>query len=114
MRTIFLASVLVSLTLVLSYCSASKKAAKAPKTAYATGVQPLILANCSPCHIPAKNGNKKALDTYDAAKANIDTIIARIELTPGQKGFMPSRKPKLSDSIIAVFKKWKADGLVQN
>src|SRR5437016_7365688 len=49
---------------VLSNCSSSKKAATPPprKMTYATDLQPAIMANCSPCHVPSKGGNKKAYD----------------------------------------------------
>lgn len=105
---------LVATAFIFSYCSSSKKSAsKAPSKEIYTGhVETLIMANCAPCHIPAEGGKKKALDTYDKAKAEIDDIIKRIELHPGEKGFMPSKKPRLNDSTIAVFKKWKEDGLM--
>lgn len=97
------------------YCSSSKKSVAAAKPVllnYVTNVQPTIVANCSPCHIPPR-GNKKALDTYDASKANIDDIITRIKLNPGQRGFMPFKHDKLSDSVINIFVQWKSDGLLE-
>ena len=96
----------------LQFCSSSKKAAKTPPPlTYTTDVQPLIVANCTPCHFPAKGGNKKPLDTYGATTANIDDIINRIQRSPDQRGFMPFKHPKLSDSTINVFVQWKKDGL---
>ena len=97
----------------LQFCSSSKHGIKTsqPQLTYTTNVQPLIVANCSPCHIPAKGGRVKALDTYAAATANIDDIINRIQRTPDQKGFMPNKHPKLSDSTINVFVQWKSNGL---
>lgn len=95
------------------YCTSSKKTSSATnpvRVTYVADVQPTILANCSPCHIPPK-GFKKALDTYDAAKANINDIIARINMNPGEKGFMPFKHSKLSDSLINIFVKWNAAGL---
>lgn len=114
MKQNLLATALIATVFIFSYCSSTKKTASkpAPKEVYAGHIETLIMANCAPCHIPAKGGNKKALDTYDKAKAQIDTIIRRIELHPGEKGFMPSKKPRLNDSTIAVFKKWKEDGLM--
>jgi hypothetical protein len=45
---------------------------------------------------------------------DIDEIIRRIELNPTDKGFMPFKKTaKLNDSTINVFKKWKADGMLE-
>ncbi len=81
-----------------------------PKITYIADVQPLIVGNCSPCHIPPK-GNKRAFDNYDSVKVNIDEMIARIEKQPDEKGFMPFKHPKLPDSTIMVFVNWKNDGL---
>jgi hypothetical protein len=69
--------------------------------------------NCTPCHIPSKGGNKKPYDVYANVKTDIDEMIRRIELNPTDKGFMPFKKAKLHDSTIAVFKKWRADGLLE-
>lgn len=100
---------------VLQFCSSSKKAAKAkePKITYTANVQPIMVANCTPCHFPPK-GNKKAFDNYLAVKTNIDSMIICIQKNPGEKGFMPFKHPKLSDSTINVFVKWKNDGLLEN
>jgi hypothetical protein len=97
--------------LILQFCSSSKNAAKKHhQFTYTADIQPLLVANCSPCHFPPK-GNKKPLDTYAAATANIDDVIARIQKNPGDKGFMPFKHPKLSDSTINAFVQWKTDGL---
>jgi uncharacterized membrane protein len=116
MKQFFFIVLVLSTALVFSYCSSSKKTMAAKPVAvaklnYETNVQHLVTENCSPCHIPAKGGHKLALDTYDALKTNIDDIISRIEKNPGERGFMPMRGAKLSDSTISVFKQWKADGL---
>ena len=102
--------------LIFSNCGSSKKAtaAAAPKSTYETNMQAVIIANCSPCHIPAKGGNKKAYDNYANVKTDIDEIIRRIEMNPGERGFMPFKKQaKLSDSTIAIFKQWKTDGMLE-
>src|SRR5215831_16996962 len=108
--------------IVFAGCHSKKKAmteptANAPTNAaavsYAVNVKSLIAANCTPCHIPAQGGNKKALDTYDALKANIDDVIRRISLNPTDMGFMPFKHEKLSDSTIAVFKQWRDAGTPQ-
>jgi hypothetical protein len=104
---------LVAVGGIFQFCSTAKKAqAPVAKVTYTADVQPLIQNSCSPCHIPPK-GNKEALNTYDAAKAHIDESIKRIQLNPGDKGFMPFKHPKLSDSTINVFVKWKEDGLLE-
>ena len=109
---------LVVTVFVFSYCSSSKKAiaptVESAKLAYENNIQTLIVGNCSPCHIPEKGGRKKAYDNFTNVKTDIDEIVRRIELDPHEKGFMPFKKTaKLSDSTIAVFKQWKADGLLE-
>lgn len=102
--------------LFLTYCSSSKKAANAvPKLTFATNLKTVIETNCTPCHIPSKGGNKKPFDVYANVQTDIDEMIRRIDLNPTDKGFMPfKKKEKLSDSTIAIFKQWKADGLLEN
>ncbi len=82
--------------------------------AYTTSIQPLIEAKCSPCHLPARGGNKADFSNYTASKERIQDMIARIQLNPADRGFMPFKHGKLSDSEIALFKKWQSDGLVEN
>lgn len=105
------------LSLGLTYCSSSKKAiaTAVPKTTYASTLSPVIADKCSPCHIPSKGGNKKAYDNYTNVKADIDEIIRRLELNPADKGFMPFKKPhQLSADTLAIFKKFKEDGALEN
>lgn len=98
---------------IFQFCSSSKKAVKAPDITYAANVQPLMVANCSPCHFPPR-GNKKAYDNYTAVRTDIDSILIRVNKNPGEKGFMPFKHPKLSDSTINVLVQWKKDGLKEN
>ncbi len=119
MKKIYVFAGMAVLALSLTYCSSSKKAARAaaavPKATYAATVAPVITEKCSPCHIPSKGGNKKAYDNYANVKADIDEIIRRIELNPTDKGFMPFRKSqKLAADTIAIFKKFKDDGALEN
>ena len=107
-----LAAVMVAVIL-LSNCHSAKKAATktpAPSLTYQSNIQPLVSNNCSPCHFPSKGGNKKPFDSYDAVKANIDSMIVRVGLNPGDKGFMPFKRAKLNDSTINVFKQWRDSG----
>ena len=108
---------LATTVFVFSYCSSSKKAKaskmEAPKLVYESSVQTIIADNCTPCHLTAKAGRKRPYDNYANVKSDIDSIIYRIELHPGDKGFMPFKKPRLNDSTIAVFKQWKADGMLE-
>jgi hypothetical protein len=55
------------------------------------------------CHFP-DGGKRNFLDTYAAVKGNIDDNIVRAQLPPDSAEFMlwKSKKPPLSDSLIAV------------
>ncbi len=118
MKKIYVFAAMAILSLALTYCSSAKKAAKAAaaaKTTYSSAVASVISDKCSPCHIPSKGGNKKAYDNYANVKADIDEIIRRIDLNPGDRGFMPFRRAtKLAADTIAVFKKFKDDGALEN
>ena len=108
---------LVLLTLMvailLQFCTSSRKnQVVVPKVTYAANIQQLVISNCSPCHIPPNN-RKKPYDNYTAVKTDIDDILKRIQKSPTEDGFMPFKHPKLSDSTINVFVKWKADGLLE-
>lgn len=114
MKKIMVFTALAGLAFTLTYCNASKKAAKRkPKMNYETNVQAVIEGYCSPCHIPAKGGKKPPLDTYAAVTKHIDDILRRVQLNPTDRGFMPDRKPKLSDSTINILKQWKTDGMLE-
>lgn len=116
MKKISLLALIVTGGFILSNCNPAKKAtASAPaKLTYEANLMTVVANNCSPCHIPANGGKKKAYDNYTSVKTDIDEIIRRIELNPADKGFMPFKKTaKLSDSTITVFKQWKADGLLE-
>ena len=114
MKKYYVIAGMAILTFGLTYCSSSKKAAKVPKTTYEANLSTVIEGNCSPCHIPAKGGNKKAYDNYANVQKDIDDMIRRIELNPTDRGFMPFRKKeKLPDEVIAVFKKFKEDGALE-
>jgi hypothetical protein len=114
MKKILVIVFLAIVSLAISYCTASKKAAKAPvKMTFNANVQTAVQTYCTPCHIPSKGGNKGALDNYADMSKHIDDVLRRIQLNPTDRGFMPFKKPKLSDSAINVFKQWKADGMLE-
>ncbi|MEI9810453.1 MAG: hypothetical protein WDO16_22720 [Bacteroidota bacterium] len=116
MKKYLVSMCLATLAIMLYNCSGSKKATASAPTPYnyEANVKTVLESYCSPCHIPAKGGNKRAYDNFANTKADIDEIIRRIEMNPGERGFMPFRKTtKLSDSTIAIFKKWKADGMME-
>lgn len=115
MKKLFVLS-LLSTAFVFQFCSSAKKAQSAAaataKVTYAAHVQPIVAGNCAPCHMPPK-GNKEPLNSYETVKTHVEDIIVRIQKNPGEKGFMPMRHPKLSDSTIQTIVQWKADGLLE-
>jgi mono/diheme cytochrome c family protein len=116
MKKYFILTAVIFSVLVFSYCSGPKKAAAAPvpKSTYMGEMASVVSANCTPCHIPANGGRKKAYDNYTNLKDDIDEIIQRISSNPTDRGFMPFKKTeRLPDSTIAKFKKWKEDGLLE-
>lgn len=114
MKKYLVIACLLATAVIFYNCHGAKKATSSvPASTYETSIKTVVAANCSPCHIPSKGGNKKAYDIYANAKSDIDEMIRRIELNPGDKGFMPFKHPKLSDSVINVFKQWRTDGLLE-
>ncbi len=115
MKKIFVVAVLLG-AILLQFCSPSNKIAKAPpappKFTYEANVKALVAAKCAPCHIPPQ-GNKEPLNTFAGAVKNIDQMLRRTQLNPGERGFMPQRNPKLSEADIHVLAQWKADGLLE-
>jgi hypothetical protein len=106
---------LIAIAIVFQYCATKQIASKpalVSKVTYVSDVEPLLVKNCSPCHFPP-TGKKEPLNTYLAVKTEIDEILESIKKNPGEKGFMPVKHDKLSDSTIAVFDMWKAGGLLE-
>lgn len=114
MKKLFITCFLIVTAIIFYQCSSAKKTTVAtPSVTYKNQVHTLVMNNCAPCHIPEKGGNKKPLDTYTSLRESINDVIDRIELNPGERGFMPFKKAKLSDSIIAIFKAWQAQGMAE-
>jgi hypothetical protein len=108
---IFIPVLLTSVLLVtIIRCAPRTASSVRNDVTYTKNIQPLIQMHCSPCHIPPK-GFKQAFNTYPLAKEWVDSMIVRIHLEPGQPGFMPFKRQKLSDSTIRVFEEWRAGGL---
>jgi hypothetical protein len=108
--------ILIVAGLILSNCHSAKKATaeKAPPVTYQANVSVIVANNCAPCHFPDKNGMKKPLNSYTAVKENIDSMLYRVQLNPTDKGFMPFKHPKLSDSTVLVLKQWRDSGMPEN
>ncbi len=121
MKSLFAAITLGTLIIFASCAkkttSASSSAAEAPKpkvTSYSADVLPLLQAKCTPCHFPSKGGNKANFETYATAFKAGAEMVARVQKNPGERGFMPMRNPKLSDTEIAILKKWVEGGMAEN
>ena len=128
MRKYLTLAALVTTVFFLYNCNPSRKATTqnstptptpvpvakvAPKTSYESQLKEVISANCSPCHIPSRGGNKRSYDNFTNVKSDIDEMIQRISLTPAERDFMPFKGVKLSDDVIAVFKQWRSDGMLE-
>ena len=113
MKRLVIMTLLVTLVGLLQFCGSAKKiktAAAGQPTTFEVNVLPIIKAKCAPCHIPPV-GTKKHLTDFAVVKEQADSILRRIHLNPGDKGFMPYRKSeRLPDSLVQVFVQWKADG----
>jgi uncharacterized membrane protein len=83
---------------------------KVPAVTYSANVKGLIQAKCTPCHIPANGGRKKAFDNYDSTKKYVDDIVRRVQLDPSVRGFMPFKNLPLAAEEIALLKKWQEGG----
>ena len=118
MKKLSIVTILIASVFLLPYCKTAKSAAgkdnKIPAVTYTADVAPILADRCTPCHFP-ESGKKKFLDTYVAAKTNIDDIIMRVELPATDPKFMPfkSKKEPLSDSLIAVLRVWKETGMAE-
>lgn len=97
---------------LFQYCTSSKKVQAPPKITYDANVHPIVMSTCSPCHI-SPSGKQKTLNNYMASKTQIDEVLTRIQKKPTEKGFMPFKHPKLPDSTVQVFIRWKNDGLLE-
>src|SRR6266478_2651236 len=95
------------------------------KTTYQDHVLPLIEANCSKCHNTDKKKADLDLTSFQGAlkgsgsgtvlvSGNLDGSKLWKALTHAEEPFMPPNRPKLGDKELDIFKKWIADGLLEN
>lgn len=111
MKKNLLGLILVSGIIVFAACTKKASPAKAKATTYTTDIAPIIVAKCTPCHLPSKGGRKADFETYEGTKKYGADILARVMLNPGDRGFMPFKHDKLPAEEIAVIKKWIDDGM---
>src|SRR5882724_5300387 len=95
------------------------------KITYNDNILPLVEANCSKCHNADKKKADLDLTSYQGAlkgsgsgavlvSGNLDGSKLWKALTHAEEPFMPPNRPKLGDKDLDVFKKWIADGLLEN
>lgn len=116
MKKMIASTLVLSAGAMLTYCSSAKKTATSAvaRVNYQANIMSLVQTHCAPCHFPDKGGRKKPLDTYAAVSTQIDEVLRRIQMSPGQRGFMPDRKPdKLQEADINAFVQWKTEGLAE-
>ncbi len=98
---------------VFAACSGSKKAVAEKPTVYNTHVLPLIQAKCTPCHLPSQKGFKANFENYASAINYGAEMLVRVQMNPGERGFMPFKHEKLPAEEIAIFKKWVDGGMLE-
>jgi hypothetical protein len=107
---------LLTVIIIFAACSKKNSASKTPKvipTTYLTDMMPLIQAKCSPCHLPSKGGNKASFENYEGVKKYGVEMLARVQLNPGERGFMPFKHEKLTPVEIVTIKKWIEQGMLE-
>lgn len=115
MRNIFFVATILSIAFFVS-CSNKNNPGKKSKiipTTYTIDVAPLIQAKCTPCHLTSKGGRKADFETYESSKKYAADMLVRIQLNPGDRGFMPFKHEKLPAEEIVIFKKWIEQGLME-
>lgn len=109
-------TILAIVAIGLQYCKPTQKVATSaqsdvPVISYEADIRPMMVVSCTPCHFP-ETGKKEMLDTYAATKNYIDDIIARVELSPKEAGYMPfkSKKEAFTPEQIEKLKMWARQG----
>ncbi len=98
---------------VFAACTKKASPAKVKSTTYTTDIAPLMVAKCSPCHLPSKGGRKADFENYEGAKKYGADMLARVMLNPGDRGFMPFKHDKLPAEEIAIIKNWVDQGMLE-
>lgn len=87
-----------------------------PKVTYNEHIAPIMERSCSPCHYPAQDGNKQALDTYTAVKDEYKDVVYRVQLPQDHFRHMPfkNKKPSFSAEEIEMLKNWARGGFLES
>src|SRR5262245_52426861 len=95
------------------------------KTTYQENILPLVEANCAKCHNEDKKKADLDLTSYQGVlrgsgsgpvvlSGNVDGSNLWKALTHSEEPYMPPNRPALAEKDLVVFKKWIADGLLEN
>lgn len=87
-----------------------------PKISYVSDIAPIMERSCAPCHYPAQDGNKEALDTYAAVKDELDEILYHVQLPSDHYKHMPykNKKPDFTPEEIQMLKDWARSGFIES
>lgn len=118
MKKIFPIALILSASIFLMQCNASKKVSKtATETtvdsySFNDDVLPIFTASCTPCHSNPE-GKHIYLNDYTVVVKNIDDILTRVQLPTTDDKFMPfkSKKAPLTEEQIKLIKDWKLSGM---
>lgn len=116
MNNNWLLAIAIPILFTLPFCTSNKmativetKQTIGSKYSFDNDIKPIMLAKCAPCHVG--KSKEEAYDNYQSTKQDIGIILERVNKNPSERGFMPKRKEKLPDSLIAVIKEWRNEGM---
>jgi mono/diheme cytochrome c family protein len=111
----------VMFALLLNNCSSDSNEDLTPtpdpdpmgSVTYEANIKAIFTANCIQCHgNPPTQGAPKSYITYNQVKADVNTIISRIN--SASSPMPPSPNSPLSQAQKNLIQKWKDDGLLEN
>ena len=111
MKTRLFFPALLSVTLVFIGCQKDDDE-PVVKVTYTKDVKPIMVANCTPCHV-AGGANPNKFDEYMPTKNKITSILDRVTREESAAGFMPAGGTKLSSETIDILNNWVADGTLE-
>jgi len=75
-----------------------------------TDIKPLVQSNCSGCHTGGGQTNYTLYSNMNTSE-KVNTVIERMERTPGADGFMPKNGARQLTDMIEKIKAYLNDGL---
>ena len=117
MKKVMILAVVIAGSLALQNCKTTQTAqvpVSGATVSYQRDILPMMNNHCGPCHA-SPDGKIVHLDNYDNAKREIHSMIKLVSLPHDDPKFMPfkNKKPALSDTQIAMLKKWRDEGMAK-